>query len=259
MPLERFLQMLYTMQNVLVHPSAWDDPYEKLVQKSAACVKREEKIEYLYFNDKLWYGQCWSFSKENDSLWHVFSKGRISRSVKIKTTSEALKATLNSLNPKLHFFFEKVQYAAHAKGEKNIKKEIASTIHFERMWGEGSLYEFVLNEGCFKDDVQVKAAPLLLTKRKPFESEHEVRLILYSKEELEDDVFSYDIPKIGDFIKEVELDPWTPKGVDDAVRDIVGHYIPGVNIPVYTSDLYKPIERGLLYDPDKLYNNNQQQ
>lgn len=246
MPLERFLQMLYTMQSVLVHPSAWDDPYERIVQKSLLYVKNLGTKTYRFFDDKLWFGQCWSYNQESDALWRVFSNAKLSRSVKIKTTSDLLKASLSRISQNKILFLEKVQYAKQAEGEDNIRKVISDCI--KNYWLRGiPNYGDLLKNDIFRDDTQVEAVPMLLTKRKCFESEHEVRLILYSQEQLKEDVFCYDIPEMGRFIEEVELDPWTPKGVGNVIRDIVRHYIPGVNIPVYTSGLYKPIDHGLYY------------
>lgn len=45
LPLERFLQMLKNKQNTLVQPSSWDDPFEKMINKSA--IIRGDLLNYF--------------------------------------------------------------------------------------------------------------------------------------------------------------------------------------------------------------------
>ena len=105
----------------------------------------------------------------------------------------------------------------------------------------------------FKDDKQIAAVLMLLSKRAPFSHEEEVRLLRYCKEPQDDELFKYDIHDLGTFIQEITLDPWSPDGYEDAIKAIVDKYLPGNTIPVLKSDLYKKIEKGLLYDPFHYY------
>lgn len=249
MPLERFLQMLYTMQNVLVRPSSWDDPYEKIFMKSAIMKDENELIQY---DESRWYGQCWSFNNDSDSLWRAFTKGTNARAVKIKTTSDALMSCFNNVAPNHYFFLFKLKYSESANGEKQTMHNLSQTYQFDWEFDEPCINR-CFNDEPFKDDPHVRALYMLLTKRTQFKAEDEVRLICYSKTPETKSVLQYPIPNIGDFLKEVVLDPWTPDGIDDVVSDIVKRYIPGRSISVWKSDLYQEPQKGLLYDPYHYY------
>ena len=241
MPLERFLQMLYTGKNVLVRPSMWEDPYEKVIRKSV--IKSEDKE--IPFDETRWYGQCWSKSKESDGLWRVFTKNSNSRAVKIKTDSDTIKKSLNYIeNSELAFFLESVKYPEEKS--ENLKNALVDLFRFDWLWENG--YTFSLKNDFFENDPNVFAAPMLLTKRYQFKHEEEVRLLCYSKKTSEAKTFEYDIKwMMPDFIKEVVLDPWTPEGLDVIVKDIIGKYCPNNDIKVTKSDLYKDVEKGFIF------------
>ena len=244
MPLERFLQMLSTKKNVLVHPSSWKDPYESLVKKSGMIL---EPGQFVPYELDRWYGQCWSSNPCNDALWQIYTKSDNCRAVMIKTTIGALKESIPEDNDQYRFFLGKVKYADHAKDEKGTKKNLASIYQFDWDWENPLLrFEEVQN------DEQLRAVYMLLTKRKPFEYEQEVRLLCYTKEKQEDGLYKYDL-NIMNFVKEVTLDPWTPKGIDTSIKDIIDSFFPGNSIQVGTSNLYTDLGRGFLYDPHHYY------
>lgn len=247
MPLERFLQLIYTKQNVLVRPSEWSDPYDCPIEKSAMILE-PNKIEQFDFTR--WYGQCWSSNPNSDALWHIYTKGKIARAVKIKTTANALMKDLHK--DTLHLYFlERMKYTEQSKEEIDVIKNLSQTYQFEWEWGDmGYLEEFT-------DDPQIKAIPMLLTKRAPFKYEEEVRLLCFctEKQPEEDKLHRYSIHDLSSFIQDVQLDPWTPEGIDDIIKDIIQKFIPNNNISVTISTLYKKIDKGFLYDPYHYYNN----
>lgn len=86
MPMSRLEQMLQTRTNTLVKINLWEDPYENFFFKSnfissKGLVSAEEVASRIF-------GQCWSFFKDSDALWRIYSPDR--QSVRIKTTLSKL-------------------------------------------------------------------------------------------------------------------------------------------------------------------------
>ncbi|MBO4659987.1 MAG: hypothetical protein J5610_00825 [Prevotella sp.] len=248
MSLERFCELLSTKENVLIRPSKWEDPYESIVMKSAMMLNANSMEP---FNEKHWYGQCWSSCEESDALWRIYSNGKAFRSIRIKTTAAIMKSFLNN-DDDGHYFLEQIIYTEPSKGEKNIMKEIGNACQFKWCWGDAN-YDTIIFGDEFRNDNQLKAIPMLLTKRAPFNHEQEVRLLRYSKEAKEDSLFRYTINDLNIFIQGVTLDPWAPDGFEDAVKAIIDKYVPGNCIQVNKSDLYKDVDKGLLFDPYMYY------
>ena len=246
MPLERFLELLYTRQNVLVRPTLWNDPYESIIEKSA-MMSNPDTLEL--YDITRWYGQCWSCKPESDALWRVFSNGAVVRSVKIKTTVEAIKNQLAEDDIIKDFILLKVKYADYAYKKKDVRKKLAETFQF----GWEFSYDCLDLNSQIDNDPQMRAAYMLLTKRNQFNFEEEVRLLAYCHQPQEEKVYKYPIHDLGSFIHEVVIDPWAPDELVDTLRDIVRHYIPATNIPVTKSDLYEKQYSGFLYDPHKWY------
>ena len=250
MPLERFLQMLYNQENVLVRPFSWNDPYESLIKNSE--IEGREGRKYP-FDESRWYGQCWSESPESDALWQVFTKSTIARGVKLKTTSRILKESLSEEERKDDrvFFLERVNYSKRSEEETTIESLIR-TYSFD--WGYEADYNTLIFQEQFKNDPNIMAAPILLTKRNAFQHEQEVRLLCYYKEEQTEKLYGYKIPNWCNFIEEVELDPWCPNGVDNALNDILEKYnirkSDGSLLKSSISDLYQKCKAHVVYKSD---------
>ena len=212
-------------------------------------MKNEHEIGY--YDEAQWFAQCWSCNKDSDSLWRAYTRGTNARSVKIKTTSDDLIYSLKN-NHDMFFFLYKVVYSRDASGENNVKRELSLSYQFDLEW-DGPMLDSIYHKDVFNNDSNVKALSILLAKRREFASENEVRLICYSKRPETKSIFQYPIPDMGCFIKEVVLDPWTPDGIDETVKDIVKRYIPGRSISVRKSDLYQEPIKGVLCDPYHFY------
>lgn len=168
----------------------------------------------------------------------------------IKTTYESLVQSLPENDESHHFLIERVEYADEADTVKGELSNFANVCQFE--W-DFEHFNTAFVEDPFRSNPQMKAAPLLLTKRNAFKFEEEVRLLCYSTQHTENKIYEYPIEDWGSFIKEVVLDPWSPDGIDSVIKDIIGKYIPDNNIPVITSKLYKEEVKGILYDPYQQY------
>ena len=249
MPLERFLQMLTSQRNVLVKPFSWADPYESLIKQAEIVDKKGNKIP---FDESFWYGQCWSESSGSDALWQVFTRSRIARAVKVKTSSTLLKGSLSDEEQKDDrvFFLERVKYPTPENEENELEALIRA---YSYDWGYDESYGMLIHNDRFRSDFNVMAAPFLLTKRRAFQHEKEVRLLCYCKEQQRNGVLSYEIANWCNFIEEVELDPWTPNGIDVVLNDILLRYdmrrSDGSPLRATISDLYQKCKAKIVYSP----------
>jgi hypothetical protein len=83
----------------LSHPSAWDDPYERLVEHA-----RQESV----------FAQCWSKRETSDAIWRIYSPDRMGLS--IRTTRSPLAQALEEANATtpIQYFVMEVKYLAEA-------------------------------------------------------------------------------------------------------------------------------------------------
>lgn len=71
---ERFIELFQKEENILVHPSRWDDPYENFILKSKVKMKSGE-VKDFDFHENI-YGQCWSRHKASDAMWRIYSPNK---------------------------------------------------------------------------------------------------------------------------------------------------------------------------------------
>src|SRR5690242_11445926 len=83
----RFVEMLKTKSNGLVHPSKWDDPFENFFLKCSAKDKegRAVSLEPLH---RSWFGQCWTTNEDSDAMWRIYSHDQ--KGVRVGTTIRKL-------------------------------------------------------------------------------------------------------------------------------------------------------------------------
>jgi len=224
MPLEQLLEMLESNTNTLVRPSKWEDPYEKLlmVSKIINDESKERNIEFLDW--KRWYGQCWSYVKESDSLWRAFTNGKNVRCVKISTTYSKLKGSLKSSPTQQKRctvpFLEDVSYVDNYQEEfddyliRYMKTFIGSLII-----DKNNIAEYYVNNAF--------VFTLLQTKRKAFEHENEIRLLAFEEGEVEkydkDSVYQYEVIPT-ELIDKIEFDPWTPPYLQKSYLNLMEKY-----------------------------------
>ena len=207
MSLERFHELLCIGKNVLVHPSTWDDPFEKEIDETTVVVQDGDEIRMHSVNGNYWWGQSWSLNKQSDAMWQLYAPDRKKRYVKIKTTygllEDSCKISKEEEEQTISFFT--IQELNYVPNEKDKINESISK------WVE----EF---KSYIPEELQTSLGRIL-TKRDSFTHEAEVRLIRYLKPLDNDDkngnvcdstLYKYrvDWRKL---ILEVELDPWTNK------------------------------------------------
>jgi hypothetical protein len=159
---ERLFELFRKHSNVLVSPRLWQDPFENHIMTSFLQQKMEDEKEIcIGFRDN-YYGQCWTQTRESDAMWRIYSPTH--NGARITTTPRKLLASLfvdigNQVND-YSCFLGKVNYYTTPKLRDHLNKNAPH-------W---------LLEPSGKGLTQS-----LLFKRKPFEHENEVRLLLNSK------------------------------------------------------------------------------
>ncbi len=213
----RFLNLLQNRQNTLVHPQAWQDPFENFLLSSQGMY-HGQPVSLQPIRDS-WYGQCWTFKEECDGLWRTNTNNRTNRAVKVKTTARKLfESFYDFANPfhMLSFFIGRIDYVT-----SNQLNTVLQNAY-----------------GYLTDTTNISQMLTLLTKRQEFSYEDELRL-LYSIEANGNpapNVYQYTIdPNV--LFDEIVLDPWTSDAEMLAEENDMRRA--GFNNPIRRSDLYQ--------------------
>ena len=197
---QRLANLLKKKENTLVSPLKWEDPFEKWRLKSIA-----ENNKNISFNEKSWFGQCWTTSGKSDAMWKLYTNG--TDGFRIRSTVKKLWESL----PK-----EKNVGYRIAKVSYRPKRELATEI--EGGEGRRKLATEIeeRNENISEDDFCTKNEELngfqyisaaFMIKRYAYEYENEVRLICYKKNEENRELFSYNIVCPSKLIDQILIHP----------------------------------------------------
>lgn len=174
--------MISNKLNTLLNPKKWEDPYENLFLNSNV-----EFASGTYLKSELGksiFCQCWSFTKESDAMWRIYSPDY--NSVKISTTPRKLITSLLEINNDYNkTFIGKVKYI----------KSIDLKLLFEL-----NAKNWVLEEGGLGHTKS------LLHKRYPFKHENEIRLIHNTFTNAEREILKYEISPNA-LIENIVFDP----------------------------------------------------
>lgn len=119
MPINRFLQLLEEKKLTLVKPKKWDDPFENALLNSVFETSNGELGEFSAKNSI--YGQCWTFHRETDAMWRIYSHDK--DGVRVSTTPRKLLTALQTAESTFHelrCFIGKVSYLS----KKNLLEKI---------------------------------------------------------------------------------------------------------------------------------------
>ena len=224
--IDRLRQLMCSNELVLVNPNKLDDPFENFFLRAIAVGKDVTRYS-LEELQNAWYVQCWTFEKERDALWRIYSPAK--DGVRVSTTIRRLFSYIwNGKDPfnRLRYFIGKVSYK--------------SRVEIEALMQENSFWNFAMggqNHGF---------ARLLCIKRKDFSHEDEVRVMFndvehkLGEEGLYRQHFEYD--KVFDSIC---LDP----RLDEDEFGQLKHEFQcmGCTLPITQSELYR-----VNFDPIKL-------
>lgn len=203
--IRRLLQMFATNSNTLVRPRLWDDPYENSILRAAG---RQSRFSL--------YGQCWSLLPESDAMWRIYSPQKTG--VRVQTTVAKLAATCDeyfSEEPAGAYFIGKVLYM-DLEGLRSSMKEV----------------ELATQE----HEVTKVEASTLLTKRREFQHEAEVRLIFRDSVSSGEDLHKYPLQP-GELIESLQFDPRLAPEIADVYTH---HFVERLGFPgsVSVSSLY---------------------
>ncbi|MFT4918722.1 MAG: hypothetical protein ACI8RU_001339 [Zhongshania aliphaticivorans] len=209
MPVHRLLGAFEQKSMALVEPEKWDDPFENLLLKGFIQHSSADAIGSNLFRNSI-YGQCWTFHRETDAMWRIYSPDK--QGVKVRTTIGKLISALISSSDKgkeRACFIGKVSYLSQ-------RELVSKLIGISGMHGR-------------------YAAESLLYKRKEFRHEREVRLI-YAMNSLDGNVHEFNIDPIQLF-DEVVFDPRMNNHIFHAYKDAV--HAKGFRKPIRQSVMYQ--------------------
>ena len=216
--IDRFLDLIKTSENVLVNPRLWDDPYENILRNIEYVKESDEfKKSYNLPVDKCVYGQCWSLIYDNDLLWRTYAPNR--NGVMIQSTYRKL---FNSLYNSQQFKKIKQEYVEPiiVDEETEFQREIDFTVGKINYLSKKQIIDKLKSSNINYFDT-------LLFKRKEFQDEREVRILLNNLPDymdqiliLQDDIFKYDI-EINELIDRVIFDARMSKIHYKAIYDYI--------------------------------------
>lgn len=182
---EYFLKDLKNKHLTLIKPNLWEDPFENFIMNSTGILPDGIQVSFDSIREH-YFAQCWSLNKECDGLWRNY-RGNKKFAIKIKTNIEKLFNCIYNIEDKFHYlsyFIGKVEYFSDTKLKKYI---------------ENNFDVLAANSG-------IEFAETLLIKRRSFNYEKEVRLIVRS-EETTNNLLHLKCD-LNDFIEEIIFDPW---------------------------------------------------
>ena len=216
-------QIFQERKLTLVKPKLWDDPFENFILNSTGRLLNGREFQIDFRSN--FYGQCWSFTKESDAMWRIYSPDK--NGVKVKTTIRKLFTPLfkaggqhqkiNGIVYNISSFVGKVKYADTKTLITMLKDEqLMSEIIFDQS-GRGQASTFFF-------------------KRVAFRHEKEVRLIFNSQNDNQFNTFKFDINPI-DVFDEIVFDPRMTETIYQEQKDKVIKW--GFYKSIIQSGLYK--------------------
>ena len=171
--------------------SQWDDPYENFFLKSnfytyASFYKQIVQVHTDEVSNRI-YGQSWTILEESDAMWRIYSDKD-----NIENTAIRIKIKVDNLFNIVYTSNECMATTSIGRVKYKTDEEISNWMQsLENIGSNFPKYA----EQC------------LFIKRKPFEHESEVRIIISKDTQKPVESFiEYDIPDI-DYIEEFVLDP----------------------------------------------------
>jgi hypothetical protein len=204
LPFERFLEVLHKKQLAFVSPTKWNDPFDNFLFKY-----KNEKSEITFLN-KLFVG-CFTLNPHSQAYWKTYAPEGYS--VRLQFETRKLFGLISKLKDRAWY------------GELNYKRENEIVEIFQNTEGlKDSLEEKDIN------DIFLKVFTL---KRKPFEYEKEVRIIIESNR-IKEGIRKVNI-ELKDFISSIYLDPRIKTNEEIAFKEYLRHF----GIKVTKSQLFQ--------------------
>lgn len=206
---DRVVDIFNREELYLTHPSRWDDPYENRLKHAASNAL---------------FAQCWSMNPQSDAMWRIYSPDRLG--LRIRSTRSKLRSAIRDGIKKdgLKYRLDDVEYLPQAELNQRLR-DLAANL-----------------EESFTPSL---AANALQWKRRAFEHENEVRLIVFRQDPTENPEYGLKL-KVDphSFIEDILIDPRAPDAYVDAFKIYLKETI-GFKGEISKSRLYaeqKPIE-----------------
>lgn len=206
LPIEFFLESMQKNQLTFINPRLWKDPFDNFLFKK---VQEEQNDTSLLHS---LYAMCLTLNAQSQAYWKNYAD--FSYSVRVRIDSRTLMNILNTMNRKV--WVCRMKYYS----EKTLIEMISSTQGLKK-----SLSISEPNETFMK---------IFLSKRKAFEYENEVRILVKSTPN-KPGLRYFKKFKMEELYKGILLDP----RIGDAETLALKEYLAQFNIPVSKSSLFQ--------------------
>lgn len=188
-PLRYVLNMLETRKLRFDNIEKWEDVYENFVDKEDIDLlnSKHEKM-----TSRVYYGQSWTAQEESDAMWRIYSGDK--QSVRVMTTYPLIHRIFTDWNHQHldNIIWKKIDYVYYAD-EDEINKWLLSNTPMNH-WAYLELYD----EGLF-------------IKRREFEHEREIRVIMQFDKKVEGEYIELDFDP-NQVFREIVIDPRVDDG-----------------------------------------------
>lgn len=198
MPLEYALGSLKNKYLWLANPTQWEDPFEKRFVTAKYIDEAGKEKDFS------WLGRvfciCFTQTPRSEAYWSVYSRKEIGIQLRINR-SELLKELdeFSKDNENFKVYIGKVEYMKAI----DIKKPLSQIPMVDKPKN--------MNSSDFK-------ARLLLLKRKDFEYENEIRIIVVKRKETQEKGIRLPIKDIYQLINQITIDPSAGNNTTDALK-----------------------------------------
>lgn len=220
----RFQDLVINRRNGLVAPRMWDDPMEDTYRSCYMDTAEGPRVQLSYIGAR-WYGQCWTYNRDSDAMWRIYSPDK--SGVRVQTTLRRL------FKPYIAAWGEEAAMQCYMGEVKYLSPEQILAHISENVWYD--MMNFAsLPESTIKT---------MLMKRPEFEHEREVRLLHFK--------FGHSLPTtpmpketvvtypfdINEVATEICFDPRMSE--QDFLAEQTKYRLLGVRSKIVQSDLYK--------------------
>jgi hypothetical protein len=204
LPIERFFELVHKNKFAFISPNKWNDPFDNFL------FNYEIQNKDNSFLNKLYVG-CFTLNPHSQAYWKTYAPEGYS--VRLRFETKKLFDLVLNLKDRSWF------------GELNYKRETEIIEIFQNTNGlKASLEENEVNDTFLK---------VFSLKRKPFEYENEVRIIIESKK-LKDGIRRVNI-ELTSLISDVYLDPRIKPNEEKVFKE----YLKPYNLKVRHSKLFQ--------------------
>lgn len=212
MSLAQFLSIVENNKIFMNKVKSWEDPWEGPDDQIPVQLENEKIEQHDSFLTATTVGQCWTYEKDSDAMWRIYSPDR--QGIMIETNIESF------------------------GGVRNLREAVlAKVIYYNRD-------NYIEKRNEISENKSYRYAGDMALKREAFKHENEVRLLVclqaYGdiKEALKTSSMSFDLNPLS-FIKSITFDP----RADD-------WYVNTMKLYCASKGFKCPIEKSSLYEKD---------